>query len=545
MTDAPTQTGETLAGESSPTSTRALSPAVVIVAVCLLAVAVLFRFVWLDAIPGINGDEAQAAVEVQKFLAGQPHTFRTPTGQYFNPIMIASEIVTLKLHEPSFFWLRLPSAIWICVSLVINFFLYRRVFGDRGQALLSTVLLACLPLTIAYSRIGWDSTYTLLTSPLVMYPAMLLAEHRAKIVDLIVLAIGMFLSLWVHATTGIFVVSLAAGVFWTGRAKWTDILSRRTGLPDRGWLFPVATIVLVLAGAGLYLLLCKIVNIPPGRALGVMANSTMKFLQNPPWIAEYLNVVGKIVSGHAVFRYYAAVPDLPVLRVISVVTSLAMLVLIGRLLFSPRGADRLIGVVGCLAAVMLIATMPMLTLYQTSHERYLMWIAPLFVVMLVRGLVNFKLQPPAVGWSVVAISAAMLLQTWLFYFSPLIRQTYADQLERAFLTSDVDPKSVAADVIRAEAGQAKDVRVYAVDWWAQHPIQYLLGLDFVVTREELPRADALPPGKFFVVAFGREPFVRQSAEQVVAAGRTFRGHEIPAVDGRVVMTVLTVEPAAK
>src|SRR5262245_58451020 len=94
--------------------------------ILLFIVSIVFRFIWLDTIPGINGDEAQTAVEVQKMLAGQTYSFRTPTGQFFNPIMLGSEALLAKIAAPSFFMLRIPSPIWVCVGLWLNFLMYRR-----------------------------------------------------------------------------------------------------------------------------------------------------------------------------------------------------------------------------------------------------------------------------------------------------------------------------------------------------------------------------------------------------------------------------------
>src|SRR5690606_20218906 len=69
---------------------------------------------------------------------------------------------------PSFVALRSVAVVSGLLALVANYWLCQRAF-DRRTALVSTIMLAVLPVNIAYSRFAWDASQTLLFIVLVMY----------------------------------------------------------------------------------------------------------------------------------------------------------------------------------------------------------------------------------------------------------------------------------------------------------------------------------------------------------------------------------------
>ena len=56
-------------------------------------------------------------------------------------------------------------------ALGANFWLCRRIFGHRA-AMVSTTVLAVMPIAIAYSRFAWDTSQTILATVLVLYLAL-------------------------------------------------------------------------------------------------------------------------------------------------------------------------------------------------------------------------------------------------------------------------------------------------------------------------------------------------------------------------------------
>src|SRR5262245_46473531 len=132
----------------------------------LVAVSFLYRVLWLNRLPGINGDEAWYGVQVQRFMHGEPWSGRTPTGLPINPLLFLTEWLLLSIFKPSFWILRLPIVIWSAVGLVLTYVLYRWVYGDRRGALCVACLTACLPAHLAYSRFCWDGSFSFLSFPL-------------------------------------------------------------------------------------------------------------------------------------------------------------------------------------------------------------------------------------------------------------------------------------------------------------------------------------------------------------------------------------------
>jgi hypothetical protein len=136
--------------------------------VALLVVAVWLRASQLENVPGINGDEAWSGVQALRWLQGETIDWKTPTG---NPVNVFFLIPLMALHAflpPSFIVLRFVSLASGVLALVVNYFLCRRAF-DLRTAVVSTLLLALLPIDIAYSRFAWDASQSLLATLFVLY----------------------------------------------------------------------------------------------------------------------------------------------------------------------------------------------------------------------------------------------------------------------------------------------------------------------------------------------------------------------------------------
>src|SRR6202012_4449171 len=65
--------------------------------------------------------------------------------------------------------------------LLLNFWLCRPVFGKR-VALVSTVILAVLPINIAYSRLAWDTAQTVfIVVPTILLPLRAVVDPKRKL----------------------------------------------------------------------------------------------------------------------------------------------------------------------------------------------------------------------------------------------------------------------------------------------------------------------------------------------------------------------------
>jgi 4-amino-4-deoxy-L-arabinose transferase-like glycosyltransferase len=154
-----------------PGPRRLLRRFVQINAVGLIAVAVWFRCWDLGHVPGVNGDEAWYGVQAELVLQGQPIDWRTPTGNLLNPLFFGPQLLLHAIFQPSFALLRATAVISGILALVVNYWFCRRLFGRRA-AVISTIILAVLPINIVYSRLAWDASQSLFVALLTSYFAM-------------------------------------------------------------------------------------------------------------------------------------------------------------------------------------------------------------------------------------------------------------------------------------------------------------------------------------------------------------------------------------
>ncbi len=138
----------------------------------LLAVAVGLRLWQLDRLPGVNGDEAWYGALAQRWLDGESIGWRTPTGNPLNPFFLFPLIRAARVLGAVDRVVAPPAVVSGLLACAANCVLCRSVF-DRRTAILSTVLLAVLPINLAYSRFAWDASQSLLLTVFVLYAAYL------------------------------------------------------------------------------------------------------------------------------------------------------------------------------------------------------------------------------------------------------------------------------------------------------------------------------------------------------------------------------------
>ena len=170
----------------------------------LLAVAVALRGWQLGHIPGVNGDEAWMGVQAQRFLDASPNsepvTWHTPTGNPLNWLLFWPTVLLHAWLPPSIGLLRLPALLSGVLALGMNYWLCGRTFGKRLAAI-STVLLAVLPINIAYSRFGWDASQSLLVTLPVLYLSLQATnEPERRLLWLLWAAAAQAVALLVHPT---------------------------------------------------------------------------------------------------------------------------------------------------------------------------------------------------------------------------------------------------------------------------------------------------------------------------------------------------------
>lgn len=117
--------------------------------------AIWLRASSLETLPELNGDEAYEGLQVMRWIQGQPFDWLTVNGNPLDPFLILPLVPLHALFGPSAWVLRLPALLCGVLTIVLSVRLLRSTLG-HASALITAILVATLPLAIAYSRIGHE-----------------------------------------------------------------------------------------------------------------------------------------------------------------------------------------------------------------------------------------------------------------------------------------------------------------------------------------------------------------------------------------------------
>jgi hypothetical protein len=479
-------------------------------------------------------------------LRGEDWTGWTPSGLPVHPLLFLSEAGLLAWRHPSFGLLRLPIALWTCVALCLTYWLHARVFRDRIESLLATTLTACLPTHLAYSRFSWDSSFGLVSFPIVLYSLLELIDNSRSRWGWWGLALGSLMTLWAHLANAVMLAGCILLLAWQLRES-VQAFSRRR---------PITTIGLGLGlGAGLVLA----ARAHPASAMR-LATSAASCLERLP---GHVSSVGDILLGARVYEYLAGVPRPPWTSWgYPVLIACALLGL--RMLYRRgRALDQGLLAATGLVIVLLLLLARALRLDRLSYERYALYLAPMFALLVVRAVRvgTARHGHASVLWPagvVVALSCTFLVQFWFRYFEPLRHLTYAAALHETFHTGAEEPKAAAAraiaeriqrsrrgvDATPEAAGAAAEpapIAVFAENWWVQHPIEYLLFGEVRIRRGERPGGDE---PQALVVGFSGSDYLGDV--QMAAVERAQRVEELSFLGshGQPVLRLLVIDGAA-
>lgn len=524
----------------TPLATNA-RPWIILSILLLAGVSLVFRFLDLGRVPGINGDEGWYGVQVERRLAGEPYARQAPTGVLVDPFQPPTEALLIRLFGPSFLVLRLPVAIWQCVGLLAVLFLHRWVYGDWLEAALVALLLSAMPMHMGYSRFSWAPSYLLSTAALVLYPALRGTEHGIERWPILLLAAGAILSMWSHLTAVMCVALVLAAVATTGRRKLAELFR------ERRCIAAIIALLMLAVVAGGFLALCNISGRDPLTFIASAAQSVQTLSGNPSEALSSVTIIGDLVSGRRAFQYFAGLPDTSGL-IESRIALVAVIVATITLLRSSRSADRAQAVLWFLIPWALLLTGSIYRLNVYGNERYVIWIVTAAAPLLVRGL--FQLQSRVLPHSprfvsagiLLAVTAFFLVQTWTEYFRPISTGSYRMSAHRTWWTGPQEPKAQAARLIATEAAalpagtltSGKKIEVYAQDWWLQYPVQYLLGNRFLVQRDKLPTLDA----PWFAVTFTNSVYHESLVRKLSSSGQPYTLTSFPDADDPVVSVIV-------
>ncbi len=245
----------------------------------LLIVAMAFRVIGLDHLPGVNGDEAWYGVLAQHIASGSNPQWRTPSGNLPGPFQVGWLLILQTLFPPSFALLRLPAVISSIGAAGLGWWIMQRHF-DRHTAVIALTLMAALPTGIAYARFGWDPSH----GPLIalVCTAFALAGQRMAC------AVAFAVALAAHPTNVFIAPFLLFTLF--------GVAAERSGCRAAiKWTAP-ALLMLVLA-------LGMLAVTSSGAQASVHPSAMIARIVDPLQWASFVLLFGRLMSGDTVYTY--------------------------------------------------------------------------------------------------------------------------------------------------------------------------------------------------------------------------------------------------
>lgn len=450
----------------------------------LLAVALVFRFWKLENLPGINGDEAWYGIQAQAFLEGGQPAWKTPTRNPINIFFLGPQVLLHWDAEPSFWRLRIPAVISGIAALVVNFWLCRRVFG-LPTAVVSTLILAVLPINIAYSRFSWDPAQSLLATSVVVYLAAQAArgawEARTAAdpvaIDqqmrnyLLMGAAALAVAILVHPTN----LFLAPLLVLPLLIRWHHELL--------AYCQPRPVTAAKLACWGAALAAAAVIAVG-GRHWFIRA---VERLAQPGDLATFATLYVQLLWGVSCFRFLAGSCQGDALSgnlfdLAGLILAGALLVVVALYLVKQRPRTELalaagyaIGLVGFFLIGGPSAIAP-------HFERYAIWMIAPAVLLVSRAMVWWATRTGPMLWYVTSAIAWLSLIAFGHEYFGFMQQT-GGQSHRAMRTAEIEPKLAAWQAIvrtlpqtdTKAAKEAGPTLIVTTEYWIETPLQYLGG----------------------------------------------------------------------
>jgi hypothetical protein len=439
--------------------------------VAAIAVGVFFRLADLNSVPGLNGDEAWSGVQAVRFLQGESIAWRTPTGNPINFFFLGPLVVLHTMFAPSAVLLRSVSAISGLLALAANYWLCRRTF-DRTTAILSTVLLAALPVMIAYSRFAWDSSQTPLFSALVVFAALGSKRQSPRLYySSLGIFAAMLAAIWVHPTN-VFLLPLVAVCLC--RESYWEKLSAKV----------------------IYLF------------VGVVAAGAL-VMRSPADLMRFVIDFGRLLNGTTVYRFISGGVQGNAIDVSDLLTwtilFAAIYGFVQRIKSERNWAD------GRLAIGLLLSVVGFFIVagpdgVEPHFERYALWMIVPTVLVLSRGAGWWLCEARSTRPTAIAMTATvigLLLASCDRYYFHVFATSGGDS-HLAFATGDVDPKERALNEILSSSEPSTPITIISGNWWTRLPIEYLSAKEPRVRVQQSfdgPISD-LPKNAFFVELVG-------------------------------------------
>jgi len=416
----------------------------------VLLAAIWFRLWDLGRLPGINGDEAWYGVQAQRLIAGSGGELRTPTGNVPGLFHLGSLAALHTVFSPSGFLLRLPTLLSSLVAMVLVYVTAKRFFG-RSEAIAALVLMACLPVNIAYARTGWDPSH----APMFVLGAAYAALDRRRLLAALLFA----LALANHPAALFTAPFLVLALLGSERAVGT-------------WR-PAVLRSLVFAGLLLLAILLSLTLSPNSTHYVVPAKMMSRLFDPDQWLAFGIGFV-RLLSGQAIYESIAGGGFGAALRTVDMLTAALLLALVAAGSFAAirrrnwLAGGVLLGWAASLFSLFLIAGGWAL---EPGMERFAFPLVSLTIlaIAVAIGLVVRSVRPIVPAASLGLLCAALLLGFRQHYFVPLERGASRPSAGQWVGYPNLNGAALAR--IEAIAGPGRSI-IVVEDWWIRWPLAY-------------------------------------------------------------------------
>jgi hypothetical protein len=452
----------------------------------VLVAAVALRGWQLDHLPGVNGDEAWLGVQASRLAQGESIVWETPTGNPLNPFYLGPLALLHVAFAPSFTLLRSVAVASGVAALAVNYWFARRLFGER-TAVIGTLLLAVMPINLAYSRLAWDASQSLLAVLPVMYCALAAAGEPQRWTTWILRAcLATLVAVLVHPTN-VFVAPLVAlAAVHHRRTQIAAWVRRLLGRGSRASLDLADSAAAVSSSRRIAWGLVA-AAMALAWALGPWLGIGLRRLAAPVEALQFAWNYLRLLSGTTVYRYVSgAIPydpfnPPPVGSDLSIVDGLTLLVVgLGvfgcwQLVKARRAAADQCLLWGWLLSVVSFFLVAGPRAIGPHFERYSICLVGPSVLVLARGatwwLTRSDWRKPAAVVTLAAVVPSLLASFWCDFVVHLERT--GGQSHRTFRTAAVEPKQQAWQIIDKARPRDAATTIVAEQWWNAWPLRYL------------------------------------------------------------------------
>lgn len=176
----------------------------------IISIALFLRiFDIVDNPPGFFCDEASSGYNAYKILTtgkdeygeALPLLFKS-FGDYKSPVLIYSAVLPVALFGLNEFSVRLTSALYGVLAVLMTHFLAKEIFQKRVIGYLSSFTLAIMPWHVHLSRLGFDVHFITFFASVFLWGILKYAK-KPKIGPLVLFCLGVYLGFWSYSAARI------------------------------------------------------------------------------------------------------------------------------------------------------------------------------------------------------------------------------------------------------------------------------------------------------------------------------------------------------